>query len=62
MRASIAAQGFTALATTHDDDSMTLALIDANGHTIAVGQFDAPEEQSAQQYEAEDVQWPRRAS
>jgi hypothetical protein len=57
MRASIAAQGFTALATTHDDGSMTLALIDANGHTLAVGQWDAPEPAA----DAPEAAWPRSA-
>jgi hypothetical protein len=37
MRASIGAQGFTALAETLPDGTLTLSLIDANGHTLAVG-------------------------
>jgi len=36
MRASIEAQGFTATAETYPDGTLTLSLINASGHTLAV--------------------------
>jgi hypothetical protein len=58
MRASISAQGFSALATVNDDGSLTLALLDSSDHTIAVGVWEAPEDQA----QPEPVPWGRQAS
>jgi hypothetical protein len=60
MRASIAAQGFSAEANTYPDGTLTLAILNPHGHTIAVGTWDEPEQET--EVEAQEFQWARRAS